>query len=79
LFSNLYVDPRSFCKANILNLVAPNEVMLGVLKGHDNENQFKVSKIIKMSLTTTLMGKVNVQTLEPQGVDEKLDLEHIEI
>ncbi len=59
--------------------MAPNEVMLGVLKGHDNENQFKVSKIIKMSLTTTLMGKVNVQTLEPQGVDEKLDLEHIEI
>jgi hypothetical protein len=25
------------------------------------------------------MGRMNVQALEPQGVDEKLDLEHIEI
>ncbi len=79
LFSSLHVDPRYFCKAKNFNLVAPNQVMLGVSKGHDNGNQFKVSKIIKMFFTTTLMGRINVQALEPQGVDEKLDLEHIEI
>jgi hypothetical protein len=65
LFSSLHVDPRYFCKAKILYLVAPNKVMLGVLGGHDNGNQFKVSKIIKMFFTTTLMGRVNVQALEP--------------
>jgi hypothetical protein len=79
LFSSVHVNPRYVCKAKILNLVAPNEVMLGVLEGLDNGNQLKVSKIIKMIFTTTLMGRINVQALEPQGVDEKLDLEHIEI
>jgi hypothetical protein len=69
LFSSLHVDPRYFFKAKIFNLVAPNQVMLGVLEGHDNGNQFKVSKIIKMFFTTTLMGRMNVQALEPQGVD----------
>lgn len=79
LFSSLHVDPRYFCKANFFNLMALNEVMLGILKGHDNGNQFKVSKIIKMFFKTTLMGRVNVQVLEPRGVNEKLDLEHIEV
>jgi hypothetical protein len=32
-----------------------------------------------MFFTTTLMGRVNVQALEPWVVDEKLDLEHIEV
>jgi hypothetical protein len=79
LFSNLHVDPRYFCKAKNFNLVAPNKVMLGLLGGHDNGNQFKVSKIIKMFFKTTLMGKMNVQALESRGVDEKLDLEHIKV
>jgi hypothetical protein len=79
LFSNLHVDPRYFCKANFFNLVAPNKVMLGLLGGHDNGNQFKVSKIIEMFFTTTLMGRMNIQALEPRRVDEKLDLKHIEV
>jgi hypothetical protein len=59
--------------------MAPNKVMLIVLGGHHNGNQFKVSKIIKMFFTNTLMGRVNIQALEPSGVDDKLDLEHIEV
>jgi hypothetical protein len=59
--------------------MALNEAMLGILEGHDNGNQFKVSKIIKMFFKTTLMGRVNVQALELRSVDEKLDLENIEV
>jgi hypothetical protein len=45
--------------------MVPNETILDVSRKHDDGKQVKVSKLIKMFLTSTLMIRMNVQQLEP--------------
>ncbi len=70
------MSTKIFCGNEFSSSMAPNETMLDVSKKHDDGKQVKLSKLIKMFLTSTLMIWMNVKQLELEGVDERLNLQH---
>jgi hypothetical protein len=53
--------------------MVPYEAMPNVSRDHDDGNQVKVFKSIKMFYMTAPMTKASIQMLKPQSVGERLD------
>jgi hypothetical protein len=58
--------------------MAPYEAMPNVSRDHDDGNQVRVFKPIKMFYNTTPMTRISIQMLKPQSVGERLDSRHDE-
>jgi hypothetical protein len=54
-----------FCGTEFSSSMAPNETILNVFGKHDDGKQVRVSKSLKMFLTSTLMIRMNVQQSKP--------------
>jgi hypothetical protein len=67
----LNVDLGYFYGANFSRSMAPNEDILYFFL--NDGNHIWVPKLVEIFYTITPLTKVNVQTHEPQGYDEKLD------
>jgi hypothetical protein len=58
--------------------MAPYEAMPNVSKDHDDGNQVRVFKSIKMFYMTTPMTGASIQMLKPQSVSERFNPRHDE-
>jgi hypothetical protein len=58
--------------------MAPYEAMPNVSRDHDDGNQVRVVKSIKMFYMTTPMTRASIQMLKLQSVGERLYLQHDE-
>jgi hypothetical protein len=74
----LNADQGFFCGIGFSRLVAPNEMMLHMSKGHeswaiDDGNHVMVPNLNEMISTIAPMIKASTRVPKPRGVDERLD------
>ncbi len=75
---NSNADPWYLCVARFSRSMAPYEAMPNVSRDHDDGNQVRVVKSIKMFYMTTPMTRASIQMLKLQSVGERLYLQHDE-
>jgi len=82
-FKNLNASLIYFCETKISRSMIPNEIMPNILDHGlwvaNGGNHIGISSHVKMLSTFAPLMKMNAQTLEPQGVNEKQYLQRSEI